>query len=65
MAFIAWFQWQVAFIHYNLRCYESQLGDLAAAKQHLKRAVELEPKCSGTALDDPDFAPWWETVGSE
>jgi len=32
----------VAIFHYNLACYECQLGDLEAANTRLKRAFELD-----------------------
>lgn len=46
-------------IHFNLACYDCQLGDLESAKQHLKRAFEFQPKCRAMALDDPDLEPLW------
>ena len=46
-------------IHYNLGCYENQVGNLSAAKAHLKRAFELQSKCREMALDDPDLEPLW------
>ena len=49
-------------IHYNLGCYECQLGDLDAAKSHLKRATELQPQCAAMAMDDPDLEPLWEMI---
>ena len=36
-------------IHYNLSCYECQLGNLDAAKVRVKRAIELQPKCAAMA----------------
>jgi tetratricopeptide (TPR) repeat protein len=43
--------------HYNLACYEAQLGDLARAQRRLARAVELQPDLAGCAPSDPDLAP--------
>lgn len=51
-------------IHYNLACYECQLGDLDAAKEHLKLAIELQPKCRDIALDDPDLEPFWHRISA-
>ncbi len=39
-------------IEYNLGCYACQLGDFKSAREHLKRAFTLEPKCREMALDD-------------
>lgn len=49
-------------IHYNLGCYACQLGDLDAAKGHLKRAFEIEPKCREMALEDSDLEPLWSSL---
>lgn len=46
----------VAVFHYNLACYECQLGNLDEAKSRLKRAFELEPSFKLKALDDEDLA---------
>jgi len=51
-----------ATIHYNLACYECQLGDLPAAKGYLKRAFDLAPTFRSTALDDPDLEPLWHSI---
>lgn len=50
-----------ALIHYNLTCYDCQLGNLESAKERLKRAFELDPKSRLMALDDTDLKPLWET----
>jgi tetratricopeptide (TPR) repeat protein len=42
----------VAIFHYNLACYECQLGNLEGAKSRLKRAFELEPRYRLKALED-------------
>ena len=49
-----------AILHYNLACYECQLGDLAVAKARLQHAISLDPACRAMALDDQDLAPLWE-----
>ena len=43
--------------HYNLACYEAQLGDLPEARRRLTRAVELRPDLAERATTDPDLAP--------
>jgi Tfp pilus assembly protein PilF len=49
-------------LHFNLACYECQLGDLEVAKARLAHAVKLEPKCRLMALDDDDLAPLWDSL---
>lgn len=51
-------------IHFNLACYECQLGNLDAARKHLGRAFGLQPKCRAMALDDPDLESLWHIVTS-
>jgi len=43
--------------HYNLACYEAQLGDLDEARRRLGRAIELRPGLAERATTDPDLAP--------
>ena len=50
---------RAAVVHYNLACYECQLGDLGAAKRHLEVAFSQEPECRLTALEEADFQPLW------
>jgi Flp pilus assembly protein TadD len=49
-------------LHYNLACYECQLGDLEVAKARLAHAFQLAPKCRLMALDDDDLAPLWDSL---
>ncbi len=49
-------------ISYNLACYDCQLGELSSAKEHLKKAFELQPKYRAMALDDPDLEPLWNLL---
>jgi tetratricopeptide (TPR) repeat protein len=49
-------------LHYNLACYECQLGELEVAKARLAHAFRLEPKCRLMALDDDDLAPLWASL---
>lgn len=49
-------------IHYNLACYECQLGHLELAKGHLKRTFEIEKSFRAEALDDPVLKPLWDSL---
>lgn len=49
-------------LHYNLACYECQLGDLEVAKSRLAHAFKLAPKCRLMALDDEDLKPLWDSL---
>ena len=46
-------------LHYNLACYEAQLGDLSTAKQCMFRAIELNAAFKKNAQKDPDLADLW------
>jgi tetratricopeptide (TPR) repeat protein len=46
-------------IHYNLACYECQLANLSAAKQHLTKATKTGGKFKLMALEAPDLEPLW------
>jgi len=52
-----------AILHYNLACYECQLGDITAAKKHLDKTFRLDPKYRIFALDDDDLMPMWMMLG--
>jgi len=45
----------VAMIAYNLACYACVLGEIAEAKELLKRAVVMDESFKKMALDDPDL----------
>jgi tetratricopeptide (TPR) repeat protein len=49
-------------IRYNLACYECQLGNLSAAKQHLTEATKADQKFKLMALTDPDLEPLWAEI---
>jgi uncharacterized protein HemY len=49
-------------IHYNLGCYDCQMGNIAGAKTHLRRSFELQSQCRAIALDDPDLEPLWKEI---
>ncbi len=46
-----------ATIQFNLGCYACQLGDLAAAKTHVVRAIAIDNAFLKNALEDPDLEP--------
>jgi len=52
-----------AIVHYNLACYECQLGDIAAAKKYLAKTFMLDPKYRIHALEDDDLVPMWMMLG--
>ena len=54
-----------ATMHYNLACYECQLGKLEEAKEWLAKAFKLgdAKKMKVAALDDPDLQPLWAKIG--
>ncbi len=41
---------------YNVACYEALAGQREAALVHLRRAIDLDPRCLEWARDDDDFA---------
>ena len=41
--------------HYNMACYETRLGNLHAARDHLGRAIRLDGSYRRMALNDPDL----------
>ena len=49
-----------AIFHYNLACYDCQLGDEERAKAGLQRAIRLDRQFRQTALEDDDLRPLWE-----
>ena len=46
-----------ATIHFNLACYEAQLGRLEVARAYLAKACRLSEACVEMARTDPDLAP--------
>ena len=52
-------------VQFNLACYELQMANLGQAKEHLKRAVSIDPKFGLMALEDPDLEPLWTSVAAE
>ena len=49
-------------IHFNLACYECQLGNFSTARQHLMNATKADAKFKLMALDDPDLEPIWAEI---
>jgi len=46
---------QTGIIHYNLACYEAQLGDLRTARQCIKVAFKMNKAMKKNAAIDPDL----------
>lgn len=46
-------------LHYNLACYEAQLGDLGAARQCILAAIEINAAFKKNAKSDPDLQRLW------
>lgn len=53
---------ETALYYYNLACYESQLGNLEAAKTLLKKCFSIDPTWREESLDDPDLEPLWASL---
>lgn len=49
-------------LHYNLACYECQLGKAEDAKGRLERAFELEPRYRIKTLEDEDLERFWDSL---
>ena len=49
-------------VHYNLACYECQIGDLQSARGRLHRCFELDANLRFGALDDPDLMQLWDSI---
>ena len=60
-AFRAAPEWLVrtGILHYNLACYEAQLGDLSTARQCIRTAFELNASFKKNAQKDPDLVGLW------
>ena len=46
-------------LHYNLACYEAQLGDLSTAEQCIQAAIEINASFKKNAKSDPDLQRLW------
>lgn len=52
-----------ATIHFNLACYEAQLGRLKTARAYLEVACRLDGDFAAMAKTDPDLDPLWTKGG--
>ncbi|HEX4084142.1 MAG TPA: hypothetical protein VHY22_04465 [Chthoniobacteraceae bacterium] len=46
-------------LHYNLACYEAQLGDLTTARQCIQAAIQINSSFKKNARTDPDLIRLW------
>lgn len=46
-------------LHYNLACYEAQLGDLSTARQCIRVACQMNKAMKKNAAMDPDLRALW------
>jgi tetratricopeptide (TPR) repeat protein len=46
-----------ALFHYNLGCYEAQLGNYGAAVFAVRKAVSMDPSLKKLIAEDPDLNP--------
>lgn len=46
-------------LHYNLACYEAQLGDLSTARQCIRAAIKINSSFKKDARHDPDLQRLW------
>jgi len=51
-----------AILHYNLACYECQLGGVAVAKARLQHAIQLDPRYREKAMEDQDLKAVWDSL---
>ena len=49
-------------IKYNLACYFCQTGDIERAKNHLKKAFEIDLNWRMAALEDEDLKLLWDSL---
>jgi len=49
-------------IHYNLACYDCQMGKIPSAKQFIATALRLAPGMRPMALSDEDLKPLWASL---
>jgi tetratricopeptide (TPR) repeat protein len=52
-----------AILHYNLACYECQLGQIEVAKARLGHAFRLDANLRALALEDEDLERLWDSLG--
>jgi tetratricopeptide (TPR) repeat protein len=51
-----------ALVRWYLAHHYCALGRLRAAREQLKIALHLDPQLIAEAMDEPGFAPIWETI---
>ena len=54
-----------AVLHYNLACYECQLGNLTEAKARLEATFKLDRGYRETSLNDEDLEPLWNSLATD
>jgi Flp pilus assembly protein TadD len=54
---------KVAMIAFNLACYASIAGRVEQAKEHLRRAIDLDKDIRKLALEDEDLKSLWDWIG--
>jgi hypothetical protein len=52
-------------LHYNLACYECQLGEREVAMARLRHAFILDPKLRLIALGDSDLELLWSSLQAD
>jgi tetratricopeptide (TPR) repeat protein len=52
-----------ALIAFSLACYASVTARIEEAKEHLRRAIDLDKDVRKLALDDEDLKPLWDWIG--
>jgi tetratricopeptide (TPR) repeat protein len=52
----------LAVFHYNLACYEAQLGNILEAKEHLGKCFKIDKDFRLDSLDDSDLKPLWDSL---
>lgn len=55
---------ETATFHYNLACYEAQLGNTTQAKRSLAVSFEKNKSFRQDALHDTDLEPLWASLGN-
>lgn len=54
----AWIR-RTGIIHYNLACYEAQLGDIGIARECIRAAIRINAAFQKSAQYDPDLQKLW------
>ena len=49
-------------LHYNLAYYHCLLGEVAKARERLRKACKIERKLRDVAFDDPDLKAIWGDI---